>query len=679
MRNIITFLLLPIHIILAQNSLDTIIQLNEVNATFKATGSSPVNYQNISKQEIKQKSIGQEPAMLISNTPSITYSVDGGHTQGYSYFRLRGLDQTRVNITIDGIPLNDPMDQAFYFSNFADILNSVDDIQIQRGAGVTKNGNASYAGSIELFSEKLSSPENYHFGLGYGSFNTLRTFASFNSGIKKNKALNVRISKIYSDGYKDHSSNNSQSIHINAGLFLDKSIWKFSVLGGNQENELSWMAVPESDINCLRTTNANSPHEKDDFSQLITKIQNTFLINSNTIINSTLYYNLANGWWNFDLDNYYGDTGYGITKNEINSHLLGFFSNYEYLNNSMKLNFGMHGNAYQNNFLEIDAISNSIFNDVDRFKKEISAFSKIEYRVRNLLFSADIQYRQTSFDYDSEIMDFKEISWNFLNPKFGISYETFNNGLLYVSLARIGREPAKYDMFQGNDILYYIAPMDTNFNYIIPQYGNDLIDTRAEFVNNIELGIRKSFTNGTINLNYFYMDFKNERVLNGQTGPSGLALRSRVDNSIRTGLEFFSEYYFNKNLKITNNSSYNYSKVLQDEIEFIPILTPKLIINQEFSYSLKNFTINLSARYQSQSYINFENSESLNDYFIINGRIDYKFKNYFASFFVNNITDNYYFNNGSINSDSWDYIPDGTRTLYVQAPRNLYVSIGCNF
>ena len=105
------------------------------------------------------------------------------------------------------------------FQILQNILNSVDNIQIQRGAGITKNGNASYAGSIELFSEKLSNPENYSFGLGYGSFNTLRTFASFNSGIKKNKAINVRISKIYSDGYKDHSSNNSQSLYINGGLF----------------------------------------------------------------------------------------------------------------------------------------------------------------------------------------------------------------------------------------------------------------------------------------------------------------------------------------------------------------------------------------------------------------------------------------------------------------------------
>ena len=105
-------------------------------------------------------------------------------------------------------------------------------------------------------------------------------------------------------------------------------------------------------------------------------------------------------------------------------------------------------------------------------------------------------------------------------------------------------------MFQGNDILYYIAPMDTNFNYIIPEYGNDLISKKAEFVNNFELGVRKSFKNGIINLNYFYMNFENERVLNGQTGPSGLALRSRVDNSIRTGLELFSEYFVNENLKL---------------------------------------------------------------------------------------------------------------------------------
>ena len=147
------------------------------------------------------------------------------------------------------------------------------------------------------------------------------------------------------------------------------------------------------------------------------------------------------------------------------------------------------------------------------------------------------------------------------------------------------------------------------------------------------------------------MDFKNERVLYGQTGPSGLALRSRVDNSLRTGLEFFGELSILKNLKLTNNSSYNYSSVIQNDTEFTPILTPEIIINQEISYSIKNATLNLSARYQSDSYMNFENSESLADYFLLNARIDYKYGNYFTSLYLNNVTDIHYFNNGEVNSE----------------------------
>ena len=127
-----------------------------------------------------------------------------------------------------------------------------------------------------------------------------------------------------------------------------------------------------------------------------------------------------------------------------------------------------------------------------------------------------------------------------------------------------------------------------------------------------------------------------------------------------------------KNFKLTNNSSYNYSLVKQEDISFTPILTPKFIINQEMSYSFKNITINFLARYQSESYMNFENSASLNDYFIVNGRIDYRIKNYYSSILVNNITNANYYNNGEINFD-------GSKSYWVQTPRNFYVSIGCEF
>ena len=132
------------------------------------------------------------------------------------------MDQTRINITLDGVPLNDPVDQAFYFSNYADILNSISKIQIQRGVGVSKNGNASYAGSIELFSPNLNN-NNKEIGFGYGSYNTLRTYAIYNSTVK-NKSLHLRVSQIYSDGFKQHASNNSKSIFLSGGWLLDKSI-----------------------------------------------------------------------------------------------------------------------------------------------------------------------------------------------------------------------------------------------------------------------------------------------------------------------------------------------------------------------------------------------------------------------------------------------------------------------
>ena len=677
MKNIPIFLILTINLVFAQNSTDSIIKLSEVNATFLATIKSPINHQNIPIADIKSKSVGQEPSILLSNTPSITYSVDGGHSQGYSYFRMRGLDQTRINITIDGVPLNDPMDQAFYFSNFANLLGSVEMIQIQRGVGISKNGNASYAGSIELFSKKLSDPQSFNFDIGYGSYNSFKTSAFFNSGIKNGKGLNLRVSKIYSDGYKNHSLNNSHSLNLSGGVFLDKSIWKLSVLAGNQKNGLAWMSVPENDINCCKTTNANSEFEEDDFTQVQTKINNTFLINKNNSIKSTIYYTFAEGWWNFDLDNYYGvdSNGTNITKNEINSGMLGFFSNYEYLAKSLKFNFGIHGNTYKNNYIESDANLNSIFYDVNRFKEELSTYTKVEFNLgENFLFSSDIQFRKTSFDYEGDVMKFREISWSFINPKIGLSYISQNNDVIYVSFASTGREPAKYDMFQGNDILSYVpgALDGDTYEYIGPEYGNQLISKNPEFVNDFEFGIRKRFENFNMNLNFFYMDFKNERILNGQTGPSGLALRSRVDNSLRTGLEFFGELSIFKNLKLTNNSSYNYSSVIQNDIEFIPILTPEIIINQEISYSIKNATLSLSARYQSKSYMNFENSESLGDYFLLNARIDYKYGNYYTSLFLNNVTDIHYFNNGEVNSE-------GQRSYWVQPPRNFFVSLGFNF
>ena len=224
MKRVITifvFAALASHVLLAQDTLpiDSIARLNEVIINYQADKLTPITYQNINNKELEAKSTGQEPSFILAQTPSITNYSDAGNSQGYSYFRLRGIDQTRVNITLDGVPLNEPEDQGAYFSNYPDIFNSVSKVQIQRGVGTSKNGAASYAGSIEMFSPNLQDSAKTTFGLGYGSFNSLRAFGEFNSGVKKGKALYVRASQIYSQGYKYHSSNNSQSLFLSGGLF----------------------------------------------------------------------------------------------------------------------------------------------------------------------------------------------------------------------------------------------------------------------------------------------------------------------------------------------------------------------------------------------------------------------------------------------------------------------------
>ncbi|MBL31899.1 MAG: TonB-dependent receptor [Flavobacteriales bacterium] len=673
MKNFLFLYLGLFNLSISQNTIssDSISQLKEVEVIYKAHALSPITYQNITEDQIQELSVGQEPALLFSNTPSIIAHADAGHTQGYSYFTLRGIDQTRINITLDGVPLNDPADQAFYFSNYADILNSIEKIQIQRGIGTSKNGTASYAGSIEMFSPNLYNTEKLELGLGYGSFNTLRTFGIYNSGIKNQKGLYVRISKIYSDGFKQHASNNSQSLFLSGGKFGELAIWKVNLLAGNQKNELAWMPVPEDAVNCDRTTNANSEFEKDNFSQILLQIQNTLTPHPSSTIQSSIYYNVADGWWDFDLLNYSGNgdesTIESISRNALTSNLIGFYSNYKFKKNHINSTTGIHLNTYSNAFTEMHMNSEEIWNQNTKYKHEVSLFQKAEYQINSLLFSADIQYRKSSFKYEGDV-NLNELSWDFINPKVGVSYSTHANTLLYFNMGKTGREPTRYDMFGGYDVLEYLCTTNPiTGEYIVPE-----LDTHPEYVRDYEFGIRSVFTNFDININGYYLDFKNERVLNGAYGPNGLALTNNVESSIRTGIEIYSSYNLSENIKLVNNSSYNYSLIQEQNIEFKPILTPPIIINQEIIYSIQDLKICLSTRYQSKSYINFENTESLQDYILINARVDYSVKNYSISIFMNNITDNFYFNNGIVD---WD----GTNKYFVQAPRNMYVSIKAKF
>ncbi len=638
---------------------DTNKTLNDVVVVYQADWRTPVTFQNLNSGYIKVRTTGQEPSFLLSETPSITAYSDAGNTQGYSYFRLRGIDQTRINITLDSVPLNEPEDQGAYFSNYADLFNSVSTVQIQRGVGTSKNGVASYGGSILLFSPNLYDSSKTTLGFGYGSFNSLRMFGEYNSGIRNRKAFHVRSSQVYSNGYKYNSSNNAQSVFFSSGLFFDKSIWKLNFIVGQQQNQLAWLGVSDSLILIDRKTNANS-NEKDRFIQLLIQLQNNRRIGKFSTLQSSMYYTYLKGNYDFNLNNFIGlPTTAELLNYAFQSNLLGFFSNYTFSKGRFTLITGFHGNVYVRQHIGSETFQGQLYNNAG-YKNEINFFTKLDYSIRKLLFFLDIQYRYANFNYRGSV-PLSEMKWHFFNPKVGMSIKLKANAVLYYSVGSMGREPTRNDIFAGNDDL------------LTDSLGNPLVAiTTPEYVVNHEFGFRLNTSKLSLSANAYYMAFANEIVLNGKFGPNAIALTNKAEKSFRTGVELSVDCKAGNHFTLRHNSSFNYSRIREQAVEFSPILSPLIIVNQEAVYSYKLLKIAFSARYQGRSFIDFSNTAYIDSYFLLNSWVSLDIKGISIMLFVNNITNANYYNNGYVEID-------GTRKYFVQSPLNYYVSLKYSF
>jgi len=636
---------------------DSTRQLNEVTISYQADKLTPVSYQNVSGKTLKLISTGQEPSFILAQTPSITVYSDAGNTQGYSYFRIRGIDQTRVNMTLDGVPLNEPEDQGAYFSNYPDVMNSVSKIQIQRGVGTTKNGVASYGGSVQLSSPNLRDSSRVTAGVGYGSFNSSRVFAEYNSGIRNHKAFYARASEVYSDGYKHHSDNNGQSAFLSGGLFYDKTSWKANLLIGHQQNHLAWLGVADSLIAIDRRSNGASAGEKDNFTQGTFQLQNSWKPSLQDAVQTSVYYTFLDGNYYFDLNSF---NGFPSTSELLNyafrSNFVGVFSNYTRTFTHVMFTTGIHANTYNRRHVGSDTDVGPLYTNTG-YRKEASAFAKAEYTVSRFNLFADIQYRHTSFDYEGDVK-MPGLAWDFVNPKAGISADVDNGAVVYYSIGKTGREPTRNDIFSGNDNL--TADSTTG----APAIANK----DPEYVIDHELGFRKQTGHSNFSLNFYYMNFSNEIVLNGNSGPNGASLTSHVDKSLRTGVELHWTQRVGRYITLINNTSINYSKIKEQKETFTPILTPPVILNQEITYRWRQFIIGTSVRYQGTSFIDFANTTKLGSYVLLHAQVHYTMKKLQCSFFIYNIANTDYRNNGSIG-------PTGGMLYFVQAPRNVYVSL----
>jgi len=652
------------------------IELKEVNITapYKANHLTPITFTNLNKNEINFKYHGQEPSDILITTPSITSYSDAGSPYGYSYIRMRGIDQTRINFTLNGVPMNEPEDQGLYFSNYPDFFNSLDLIQIQRGNSLTKNGSSCFGGGLN-FDSHFPTYDKATAKFGYGSFNSFNIGAEVDQNFKRG-GYYFQLSDIETKGYKYHSSNKGQSLFLNSYFNVKKHTFKIVSFIGAQNNQLAWLGVPLEKVREDRKTNGATDKEQDNFAQTHVQFHHIINFNKETKLNYALYYNYLHGYYTFDLQNFLqNNINYGIDKYTFKSNWYGGYLNFSKNIKGFYFDLGTHGFTYDREHIGNNDIYGYQYTNTG-YRNEISSYLKVKYNVwKDLNLFGDVQYRYTDFKYKGDVsydenftphynVVMPDLHWNFINYDLGIDYN-LNRTVFYYSYGVNNREPSRNDVLNG----YNYLPCDTLGNAV---YNN----LNSEQSRDNELGIRVVEKNFYINFNFFHMNFSNEIVLNGKIGMSGVPLHDNVKQSYRRGIEADFKYKWDFGLGIGVNGSYNDCGIKQSNNQINkPILSPKWIGNIEGHYKYKWFVVGLSCRYQDGSIIGYTKwlgtdlAETIDSYYTLNGKLGVSWNWIDFNIYFNNITNQKYFASGQLN---WS----GDQPLYfVGVPFNCFAQL----
>ena len=626
-----------------ESTIDSTINLSEVSVTSLYRNNVNTGYL-ITHDKLVSDNHGQEPSHVFSFMPNIFSMSDNGTEFGYGYFRIRGLDQTRINVTLDGMPWNEAEDYGTYFANSPDLMSSLHSIKVERGTSSSNNGTASSGGSINLESIDLLKDTISYAYVGGGSYKTYKTSIIYNSGLFKNHhALHVKATQQQTDGFKDNSFNNSQAFTIKYGYFFnDRHNIEVLSLNGRHRNGQGWLGNTMDELKANKHANGNIKTEDDEWFQTINKIQYKGQLRDNVILTASTYLQYQNGWYNMDLDNYMNRMvdpawiptnilySYGLT------HYLygGNVATKIYLDN-LSITAGANAYAYDRNHFMADHgknIPDIEYYDNTGHKNDVNAFLSASYTLGKFNIGANVQYRHVDFRYHTAYYEFDrfayDTNWNFINWGANVEYNFTNNMKAYARYSEVSREPTRTDMFGGNE--YFTGNITTN---------------KSERSHDVEVGYEVRSNKVKANVNLYYMAFTNERVLNGQYGLNGLPLHDTADKSYRMGVEGTVDWNFWKGFHYVMNGSLSKNKIDTETFNNkTHILTPAVTFNNEINYDGGNWIVGLNNKYRSNMYIDQANNYKVPYYLTFNIRGSYRYKKAEFGLYVNNILNrtNYY-------------------------------------
>ncbi len=657
----------------------------------RAADTDPITQSTIKRRKLEQDNIGQDPIFTLEKlTPSIlTHSDSGTRFANYSYMRLRGMDQTRINMTLNGVPLNDMIDQGVFFSNFNDFGNSIQTVQVQRGVGTSTNGTASYAGSINFESQNITMDEPAAVVKGTaGSFNSHRLSAELNTGSMNRFGFFTRFSKTGSDGYKFNSGTESTSFFVSGGYFGENDIVKITAFNGRTKNELAYNPVPIDMIREEPRSNTVSENDEDDFSQQFLQLQYNKNVRDGLSFTSSVYYGGAGGDFPVGFDDGTGNFVQQVFSLE-NDHY-GLKSSIEFDDGKgLEVSGGIH--TYRFDRINEEAFApefEELTYQDDSRKDEFSSFVKANYRIGNIELYGDLQVRAVKLDLNPDVSFLTDAGvpvgetgvpsrkWTFVSPKTGVTYHFNKNINVYGSFGRSGREPTRQDILGA-----------TNINAANLDIVQDVNSVKAEYVNDFETGVRLQTESLAGKVNGFFMQFDNEISPTGEFIPEGfIQLRENIKDSRRLGVEMEWSWQALDELSFSGNTTWMTTNIK----EFTPggsgeafrdvesILSPNWLANGTFVYNIfENVDVSFSGRYMGEAFMDLTNNPDfiLPSFFKADLGVDVRFNSTIsANLRVNNIFDKRYFTNGAPLDTNFDGSFD-TPGFIVNPPRHAFVEV----
>ncbi len=570
--------------------------------TIKATRlgtAAPTSRTTLDRETIERGYAGQDAPLALQGLTGVTAASDAGTFSGYSSLRLRGVDQTRLAISVDGVPLNDPEDQVLYFSNVPDFMNSMHSVTLQRGVGSSAFGTAAFAGSLNFESIPLATLRNTtEFQLTAGSWGTRRLSAEKSTGMHRGFAAYGRLSAQETDGYRAHSGNRAHSGFVSAGWFGTRDQLKFVGFAGRSRMQLAYYAPSEAELALDPRANVMSPDERDDFHQETASLQWSRALTDRASLTTTLYRNGAGGaydvvvgpeLWNFNLDHRW----------------VGLLSTLSYARPGLLVATGAHASRYsRDHYLKIRPDLETRVYDNTGFKQEQSAFAKATVSRGAVDLTTDVQVRRAAFRYRPTAgtgIGEPGIDWVFLNPKIGLAWRARPGLQLFASLGRSGREPTRSDLFAGADDVDAATAPD-----VLP-----LTRVRPEYLTDLEAGLRLDRRRGFASLNLFAMRFTDEIAPIGRIAITGSPLRRNVDRSNRVGVEFEGAVRFPRAITLSGNAMLMRARIAEytDEAssttyrDVTPLLSPEVLVNGQVTRQQGDGELTLGVRHVGRSFL----------------------------------------------------------------------------